>query len=175
MKIPIESSTTYRGRNARPNYATLALLLALAFGAGAGGYLLSPARSAAAAAWYAALAKPSWVAPSSWFGPVWIALYCLMGFAAWLVSRERYHARYGAALTAYFVQLLLNAAWAPLFFGARNLGAGLFVSVALWIAIVWTIREFLPVRPPAAWLLLPYLGWVTYALALNFSLWRLNQ
>jgi tryptophan-rich sensory protein len=175
MKIPVESSTSYRGRNARPNYMTLALFVAIALAAGAGGYLFSPARSHATAAWYAALAKPSWVAPSNWFGPAWITFYCLMGIAAWLVSRERYHARYGTALIAYFVQLLLNAAWAPLFFGARNIGAGLFVTVALWITIAWSMREFISVRPPAAWLMLPYLGWVTYALALNFSLWRLNQ
>jgi benzodiazapine receptor len=69
----------------------------------------------------------------------------------------------------------LNAAWVPLFFGARNIGAGLFVIVALWLAIVWTIREFLPVRPLAAWLMLPYWAWVSFSMALNFSIWRINQ
>jgi translocator protein len=174
MRIPIESSTSYRGRNARPNWLALLAFVGLALGAGAVGLLFSPARSASAAAWYAALAKPPWVAPSSWFGPIWIALYCLMGTAAWIVQRERYHRRRDAALTAYFIQLALNATWAPLFFGARNIGAGLFVIVALWLAIVWTIREFLPVRPPAAWLMLPYWAWVSFAMALNFSIWRLN-
>ena len=98
-----------------------------------------------------------------------------MGTAVWLVSRERYHARRAPAFTAYAVQLLLNALWAPLFFGARNMGAGLFVSVALWLAIIWTMREFFAVRAPAAWLLVPYFAWVGYAMALNFSIWRLNQ
>ena len=70
-----------------------------------------------------------------------------MGIAAWLVWRERYHRKHTAALLAYTVQLLLNALWAPLFFGASNIGAGLFVVVALWLAIIWTIREFRSVRP----------------------------
>ena len=175
MRIPVESSTSYRGRNARPNWLALIAFVALAFAAGAIGAVFSPARSPAAGVWYASLLKPVWIAPSRWFAFVWTILYVLMGTAVWLVSRERYHARYGTALIAYFVQLLLNAAWAPLFFGARNIGAGLFVTVALWITIAWSMREFISVRPPAAWLMLPYLGWVTYALALNFSLWRLNQ
>jgi len=77
-------------------------------------------------------------------------------------------------LTAYAVQLLLNALWAPLFFGQKNVGAGLFDSVALWLAVLWTLREFFAVRPPAALLLTPYLAWVSFAMAMNFSLWRLN-
>jgi tryptophan-rich sensory protein len=175
VRISIESPTSYRGRNARPNWLTLLLFVGLALGVGAIGFFFSPAHSAATAEWYAALAKPPWMPPNRWFGAVWAALYCLMGTAAWLVSRERYHERRGTALAAYFVQLLLNAAWAPLFFGARNLGAGLFTIVALWLALVWTLREFTPVRLTAACMLVPYLLWVTFAMALNFSLWRLNQ
>jgi tryptophan-rich sensory protein len=175
MRIPIESSTSYRGRNARPNWITLVGFVGLALAAGAVGLLASPMHSAATGAWYAALSKPPWVLPDAWFGRIWTVLYCLMGCAAWLVSGERYHQRRNAALAAYVVQLLLNAAWAPLFFGARNAGLGLFVIVALWLAIIWTIREFAPVRPAAAWLLAPYLIWVTFAMALNFSIWRRNQ
>ena len=95
--------------------------------------------------------------------------------AAWLVSGERYHAKRNAALAAYFLQLALNAAWAPLFFGAWNIGAGLFVLVALWLTVAWTIRAFAPVRATAAVMLVPYVVWITYAMALNFSVWRLNQ
>jgi len=89
--------------------------------------------------------------------------------------RASYHARRSSALAAYVLQLILNAAWAPLFFGASNIGAGLFVIVALWLALAWTVRAFAPVRAVAAWMLVPYLAWTTYALALNFSIWRLNQ
>jgi translocator protein len=175
VKIQIESSTSYRGRNARPNYAALLLFVGLALAAGAFGFLFSPGRSAAIGAWYAALAKPPWVPPNNWFGPVWGALYLIMGTAAWMISRERYHEHQRTALAAYFVQLLLNAAWSPLFFGAEYVGAGLFVMVALWLAILWTMREFFRVRAAAAWMLVPYLAWVTFAMALNFSIWRLNQ
>ena len=175
MRIPVESTTSYRGRNARPNWIALLGLIALALAAGVLGALVSPARSAAAAAWYASLVKPPWVIPNSWFGPVWTVLYVMMATAAWLVSRERYHRRQAVALGAYVVQLLLNAAWMPLFFAARSPGFGLFDIVALWLAVAWTIREFFPVQRAAAWLLVPYWLWVSFAMALNFSLWQLNQ
>jgi translocator protein len=175
MRIPIDNPTSYRGRNARPNWITLALFVGLALGAGGIGFLFSPAHSPSIAHWYAGLAKPSWTPPSRWFGPVWTALYCLMGMAAWLVSRERYHEKRRAALTAYFLQLALNAAWAPLFFGTWNIGAGLFIMVALWLTVAWTIRAFAAVRATAALMLVPYFLWITYAMALNFSVWRLNQ
>ncbi len=175
MRIPIESSTSYRGRNSRPNLPVLAGSVAVALGAGAIGAVFSPGVSARAARWYAMLAKPAWAPPNSWFAPVWIVLYVLMGTAVWLIWRERYHRGRTAALVAYAMQLLLNAAWAPLFFGAGNIGAGLFVSVALWLAIAWTTREFAVVRPAAAWLLAPYLVWVGFASALNVAIWKLHQ
>jgi translocator protein len=175
VRIPVESSTSYRGRNARPNWLALIAFVALALAAGVIGAVFSPARSPAAAVWYASLLKPAWIAPSHWFAFVWTILYVLMGTAVWLVSRERYHARRATAFAAYAVQLLLNALWAPLFFGERNLGAGLFDTVALWLATLWTLREFFTVRAPAALLLVPYFLWVSYAMVLNFSLWRLNQ
>ena len=106
---------------------------------------------------------------------MWTVLYVMMGAAAWLIWRERYHRGRSPALAAYAIQLHLNAAWAPLFFGAKNIGAGLFVIVALWLSIAWTVREFAVVKPAAAWLLAPYLIWVSFASALNLSLWKLNQ
>ena len=175
MRIPVENTTSYRGRNARPNWISLLGFIAVALAAGALGALVSPARSAAIAAWYAGLSKPPRVLPNDWFAPVSAVLYVMMGTAAWLVSRERYHRQQTVALLAYAVQLLLNAAWAPLFFGARNPGFGLFDIVALWLAIGWTIREFSSVQRASAWLLVPYLLWVSFAMALNFSIWRLNQ
>jgi translocator protein len=175
MRIQVESSTSYRGRNARPNWLILAAFVAGALLAGAIGAVFSPAVSGAANHWYAMLAKPQWAPPDSWFGPVWTALYVMMGTSAWLVWRERYHRSRSAALAAYAVQLLLNAVWAPLFFGLRNIGAGLFAIVALWLAIAWTIREFAAVRAAAAWLLAPYLIWVGFASALNLAIWKLNQ
>jgi benzodiazapine receptor len=174
MRIPIESATSYRGRNSRPNWLILAASIALALAAGGLGAVFSPGFSAEAMRWYLSLAKPQWTPPTSWFGPVWITLYILMGTAAWLIWGERYHRGRRAALAAYAIQLLLNAAWAPLFFGGRNIGAGLFVIVALWLSIVWAIREFAVVKAAAAWLLAPYFLWVTGAAALNLAIWKLN-
>ena len=175
MRIPIESSTSYRGRNSRPNWLVLLAFIGVGLGAGAIGALFSPGVSTGANHWYGMLAKPEWAPPNSWFGPVWTVLYVLMGTSAWLIWRERYHRGRRAALAAYAIQLVLNALWAPFFFGAKNIGAGLFVIVALWLTIVWTIREFAVVKSGAAWMLVPYLIWVTCASALNLAIWKLNQ
>lgn len=124
--------------------------------------------------WYAALVKPSWTPPSWVFGPVWISLYILMGVAAWLVWRRGGFAAAAAPLTLFLVQLALNAAWSPLFFGLKMPGWAFVDIVLLWAAIVATVLSFWKVAPLAGWLLIPYLLWVTYAAALNFSIWRAN-
>jgi benzodiazapine receptor len=175
MRIPVDSGFSYRGRNSRPHWLVLAAFIGAALAAGALAALFSPGVSAGANRWYAGLAKPDWAPPDSWLGPVWLTLYVLMGTAAWLIWRERYHRGRTAALAAWAIQLLLNAAWAPLFFGARNIGAGLFVIVALWLSIALTIREFAVVKAGAAWMMAPYLIWVGFASALNFAVWKLNQ
>jgi translocator protein len=174
MRIPIESSTSYRGRNSRPNLPALILFVGLALAVGALGAVFSPGLSSKSAQWYAMLAKPAWLPPQNWFGPVWTTLYVLMGIAAWIIWRERYHRGRNVAIAAYAIQLLLNALWAPLFFGLKNIGAGLFEIVALWLALCWTIREFARVRVAAAWVLAPYIIWVSLAVAMNLAIWKLN-
>ncbi|MEO7206518.1 MAG: TspO/MBR family protein [Steroidobacteraceae bacterium] len=174
MRIPIESSTSYRGRNSRPNLPALALFLLATLGAGAVGALFSPGFSASTAHWYAALAKPNWLPPQSWFGPIWTVLYVLMAIAAWIIWRERYHRGRTAAISVFCIQLLLNALWAPVFFGLKNIGAGLFAIVALWLAVGWTMREFARVKSAAVLILVPYFLWVTFAAAINLAVWRLN-
>ncbi|HMH88725.1 MAG TPA: TspO/MBR family protein [Steroidobacteraceae bacterium] len=174
MRIPIESSTSYRGRNSRPNLPVLTLFVLLALGVGALGAVFSPGISASATQWYAGLAKPEWLPPQNWFAPVWITLYVLMGSAAWLIWRERYHRGRATAIAAYAVQLFLNALWPPLFFGLKNIDAGLFDIVALWLAIGWTLREFARVRIAAAVILVPYFLWVSFATAINLGIWKLN-
>ncbi|MES2596861.1 MAG: TspO/MBR family protein [Verrucomicrobiota bacterium] len=122
-------------------------------------------------AWYAALAKPEWNPPNWIFGPVWSVLYLGMAVAAWLVWRR---GSQGHALKLYVVQLALNAAWTPVFFGAHQLGAALLVILALWLAIVLTLRAFWRVSTPAGLLFVSYLAWVSFASFLNFTLWRMN-
>jgi tryptophan-rich sensory protein len=174
MRIPVERSTSYRGRHSRPNLPLLVLLVALVLGIELASYALSPAASPGAAKWYAALVKPDWLPPRRWLAPLWTVLYVMMAGSLWLIWRERYHRARTPALVAFSLQLCLNASWSPLFFGLHAVGAGLFVCVALWISIAWTLREFARVRAPAAIMMVPYLVWVSVATAMNFSLWRLN-
>jgi tryptophan-rich sensory protein len=97
-----------------------------------------------------------------------------MGVAAWLVWRAAGFRAARTALTLYLIQLALNALWSWLFFG-WHLGAPAFADVLLlWVAIVATLVAFRRVRPLAAWLLAPYLLWVSFASALNFAVWQLN-
>lgn len=125
--------------------------------------------------WYSSLIKPSLNPPSWIFGPVWTTLYLLMGVAAFLVWRKGiYSPGVKTALIIFAVQLLLNAAWSPLFFGAQNIGGALLEIIFMWFAILATILYFYPVSKLAALLLLPYLLWVSFATYLNYSLWRLN-
>jgi len=125
--------------------------------------------------WYAALRKPSWNPPNRVFGPVWTALYVLMAVAAWMVWRTTGVRGAPVALGLFVVQLALNAAWSPIFFGLRKPGWAAVDLVALWAAIVATGVAFSRVRPLAGYLLLPYLAWVTFAGALNVAIWRLNR
>jgi len=125
--------------------------------------------------WYPTLTKPSFTPPNWLFAPVWTLLYAFMGLAAFLVWRrglQRMQVR--SALTAFGVQLLLNAGWSFAFFGARSPALGLVVILFLWGTLVWTVDRFFRVRRIAGWLLVPYLAWVTYALALNVAIWLLN-
>ncbi|MBN1569513.1 MAG: tryptophan-rich sensory protein [Acidobacteria bacterium] len=125
--------------------------------------------------WYPQLDKPSWTPPSWIFGPVWTALYLMMAVAAWLVWRKGELFSVGSALGLFIFQLVLNAAWSPLFFGLKNPLAGLLDIVPLWVAILATMLSFWRISPAAAILLLPYWLWVSFATALNFAIWKMNR
>ena len=127
-------------------------------------------------AWYQALEKPSFNPPSAVFGPVWTTLYVLMAIAAWLVWREPgpQPAR-RRALTLMITQLVLNALWSPLFFGAHAIGLALVDIVLLFVAVVLTTIAFARVRGLAAVLMVPYIAWVGFASVLNASIWFLNR
>ena len=150
------------------NTAALAAFLIVTF--------LAPAASVGAmpGEWYAGLQKPAWNPPSWIFGPVWTALYTLMAIAAWLIWQRGGWAAQRKPLTLYFIQLALNAAWSPLFFGLKKPGLAFAEILCLLAAIVVTTRAFYRARPAAARLLLPYAAWVAFATWLNFTLWRLN-
>jgi tryptophan-rich sensory protein len=121
---------------------------------------------------YQQLQQPAWAPPSWLFGPVWTVLYVMIAVSGWLVWRR---AGFGAALGLYTVQLVLNAIWTPLFFGAGRYGVAFADIVVLWLLIAATVLTFRRISRPAAALLLPYWAWVTYASALNLSIWVLNS
>lgn len=122
--------------------------------------------------WYQSLLKPSFNPPGWVFGPVWVMLYTLMGIALYLLVRQWPESRIVVVL--FVIQLLLNAAWTPVFFGGHQIGAAMVVIGAMWLAILGTMLAAWPISPAATWLLLPYLLWVSFAAVLNGSIWRLN-
>ena len=126
--------------------------------------------------WYAGINKPSFNPPNWLFGPVWTALYILMGISLFLVWRagigER---RVQVALVVFIVQLACNVLWSFAFFGRQSPLAGLVVIIVLWILIVITIIASATVSKAAALLLIPYVLWVSFASILTASIWRLNR
>lgn len=135
---------------------------------------IGAAASVQAGSFYAQLVRPEWAPPGSVFGPVWTVLYALMGIAAWLVWRVGGFRAAGTALTLFLVQLGFNALWSWLFFGWQR-GALAFADVVLLCAlVVATLAGFWRIRRLAGALLVPYLLWISFAAALNYSVWQLN-
>jgi len=124
--------------------------------------------------WYAGLNKPSWNPPGWVFGPVWSALYAMMAVAAWLVWQRGGFGAQRRGLVWFIIQLALNAAWTPLFFGWHLPAIAFGEMLLLWAAIAATLRAFFQINRLAGWLLAPYLAWVSFAAALNFTIWKLN-
>lgn len=123
---------------------------------------------------YGQLTQPAWAPPAWVFGPVWSVLYLMMAVAAWLVWRAGGWRAHRTVLLLFIVQMALNALWTWLFF-AWQMGAWAFADiVVLWVLIAATLVGFWRVRPLAGALLLPYLAWVSFAMALNYAVWQLN-
>ncbi|QOR36537.1 tryptophan-rich sensory protein [Clostridium sp. 'deep sea'] len=126
--------------------------------------------------WYMSLNKPSFTPPSSVFAPVWTFIYILMGISLFLVWRQNtdiYYVR--QALKLFFLQLFLNLAWSFAFFYLQSPFLALLIILLLLISIWYTIKAFKTVSKPAAYLLYPYLIWVSFAAILNAAIWWLNR
>ncbi len=125
--------------------------------------------------WYAALAKPSFTPPNWLFGPVWIVLFALMGVSAYLIyEKGAKNKEVRIALSVFAAQFALNILWTFLFFGLRSPLLGMACIIALWAAILATIALFYRISRRAAFLLVPYIAWVSVALALNYFIIVLN-
>jgi translocator protein len=125
--------------------------------------------------WYAQLNQPSWTPPNWSFGVVWTVLYVLMGIALWLLwERGAPGPARTAAIGLFFLQLALNAAWSPVFFSLHQTRVALAIIVALVVVLAVLIGYAWRVQRTAAWLLVPYLAWVSYATTLNAGIVALN-
>jgi translocator protein len=125
--------------------------------------------------WYAVLQKPIFTPPGWVFAPVWITLFVLMGIAVWLVWESGIqHRDVQVALGIFSVQFILNILWSFLFFGLRSPFFGLIDIILLWIMIAATIGAFYRVKKSAAYLLIPYIAWVSLASALNGAVLYMN-
>ena len=124
---------------------------------------------------YLTLVRPSWAPPPWLFGPVWTALYTMMGIATWLVNRRARGPERGRAIGAFAAQLAINAAWTPVFFGLHLVGAAVFVIAAVLVAVVVMLLEYRRHSSAAAWLTAPLAAWVSFATALNVAIWSLNR
>jgi tryptophan-rich sensory protein len=125
--------------------------------------------------WYASLQKPVFTPPNWLFAPAWITLYLLMGIAAFLIWRVGLDNRaVRIALIIFLIQLALNSLWSVVFFGMQSPLYGIIVIIVLWLAILLTIFRFARIASIAAWLMVPYILWVSFASALNIAIWILN-
>ena len=144
--------------------------LALCFAAAA----IGAVASVNAAAFYAGLVRPTWAPPDWLFGPVWSGLYAMMAVSAWLVWRARGLGGARSALILFIAQLAANALWSWLFFAWHRGDLASAEVLLLWGLIVATIVAFRRVSRLAAYLLYPYLAWVSFASVLTFEMTRRN-
>lgn len=149
----------------KPRYGLLVVFLALVVGVGLLiGYLNVPGE------WYAGLVKPSFTPPDWIFAPVWTVLYIFIAVVGW----RTYRRRRGTTMALWWVQLALNFAWSPLFFGLHMVGFALAVIIALFGVVVSISLVARRVDPVSSGLFIPYALWVGYATALNAAIFLMN-
>lgn len=149
--------------------------------------------------WYALFQKPDFMPPNWLFAPAWITLFLLMGISLYLVWAKNWSVRVSESqspakkawnpiseklwvgawkeensIAIFILQLILNILWSVIFFGLKLPGPAFFEILMLWFAILYTIINFYRISKIAAYLLIPYILWVTFAAFLNFSIWQLN-
>jgi tryptophan-rich sensory protein len=124
--------------------------------------------------WFDTLVKPSFMPPGFLFGIVWPILYALLGIALAMILAEPPSARRTMALTLFAIQMLLNFAWSPIFFGAHDIALGKIVIFAMAVLAAAAAGQFLRIRRAAGLLMVPYLAWLIFAATLNATIEQLN-
>ena len=124
--------------------------------------------------WFLALDRPEILPPGWVFGLVWTILYILLGLSLALILHARGAKGRGKALFLFFVQLALNLAWSPLFFAWHEVSMALVLIVLILALTIATYFAFSPIRKAAAWLLVPYMIWLSFAAVLNYQIDQLN-
>ncbi len=152
----------------RNKRALLLFILATLLVGGVASYVTSPNIDT----WYAGLNKPDFNPPNWVFAPVWAGLYILMAVAAWRVWKIA--GLSSMPLKLYGAQLVLNFLWSILFFGLHRIDLALFDIFALWVLVMATAKAFHRRDALAGLMFLPYLAWVGFAMALNYTLFELN-
>ena len=138
---------------------------------GAGGFFTVPE----IASWYVTLNKPSFNPPNYLFGPVWTLLYIFMGISLYLVWKQPPSLQRKKAITIFVIQFAINISWSFIFFNQHQILLALVDIMAMWLFIIFTIIAFGKLNKTAAWLLVPYLLWVSFATILNSAIWVLNK
>ena len=150
--------------------AFIAILIPLLVG-GISGYFTATG----VGTWYIQINKPTWNPPNQIFAPMWTTLYIMMGIALFLIWKSNAAAAdKKKAITFWGIQMLLNFLWSFIFFNQHLIGHALADIVGMWLFILFTIFAFAKIHKTAAWLLVPYIAWVSFAGVLNYAIWRLN-
>ncbi|MFA5764212.1 MAG: TspO/MBR family protein [archaeon] len=127
--------------------------------------------------WYASLVKPFFSPPNWLFAPVWTILFLMMGVSLYFIlenKNKKLEIKRKIAIAFFGIQFIFNILWSYLFFGLRNPLFGFIGIIFLWISILATIISFYKIDKKSAYLLVPYLLWVSFATILNFAVFILN-
>ncbi len=173
LKSLISDRTVYNSQVMPKNTSKLITSIAICESAGLLGTIFTVS---SITNWYNFLNQPSFRPPNWLFGPVWTILYLFMGISfcrVWIKLNK--NKEVGNALKLFLIQLAVNASWSIIFFGLHSIFGALLTIAILWILIVKVISTFYQIDKPAAFLLAPYLAWVSFATVLNFSIWQLNK
>jgi len=125
--------------------------------------------------WYNTISKPNFTPPNWLFAPVWIIIFLLMGISLYLIISQETDKRMGSAIAIFAVQLILNIGWSFIFFTLKNPTLAFIEINLLWLAVFFNITIFAKINRQAAFLLIPYLCWLSFAYILNYTIFILNR